>query len=152
MPRRSWARRLLVSGERDGHQSAQMSVGPTTAICFREDGGPGFPRRPWARRRTLGFQRSAQTSVGPTNIFCFPEDGKAPACTPVPLSLSGNIIFAVGPTDVYAPRSLSLFLSLSRAKKAHKHLIHKLFLLPLVPGLSQGQTRFVPGTNWASTV
>ena len=31
----------------------------------------------------------------------------------------------------------------SRTKKAHKHLIHKFFLPPFVPGLSQGKTQFV---------
>ena len=38
------------------------------------------------------------------------------------------------------------------ANKAHKFLTHKLFLPPFATGLSQGQTRFVPGTNWASSV
>ena len=37
-------------------------------------------------------------------------------------------------------------------KKAHKLLTHKLCLPPFVPGMSQGQTGFVPGTNWASAV
>ena len=37
-------------------------------------------------------------------------------------------------------------------KEAHKLLTHKLFLPPFVPGMSQGQTGFVPGTNWASAV
>ena len=31
-------------------------------------------------------------------------------------------------------------------------LTHKLFQLPSDPNLSQGQTAFVPGTNWASNV
>ena len=40
----------------------------------------------------------------------------------------------------------------SEIEKAHKLLTHKLCLPPFVPGMSPGQTGFVPGTNWASAV
>ena len=47
-----------------------------------------------------------------------------------------------------AEKGLKAFLN----PPTHKLLTHKLFWPPFDPGLSQAQTKFVPGTNWASTV
>ena len=41
----------------------------------------------------------------------------------------------------------NLGVRVQRAKKAHKLFSHKLSVPPFVPGLSLGQTGFVPGTN-----